>query len=677
MIAAVAGSGIDPDFGLHGECVGSGLCVTNSRYRFDQIRPDKPVNTPANDWLDNCLDGIPNARVAVFGDFCVDAYWFIDPDDSEQSVETGLPLRRVNAQRYSLGGAGNIVANLVDLGVGRVEAIALIGDDMFGDLMRRMLRELGAECRGIVDSQADWQTLVYAKPCIRDEEQNRVDFGGFNEISADTIQVLADCLARAAKDSDIVVFNQQVARGVSTPEMIEALNIVVAAHPDCHFIVDSRDRAELYRGCILKTNAHEAARMCGRPRPWDERVPVREARDFAEQLLEQTAKVVYVTCGEAGLIVADTSGTEQIPGIQVLEKIDAVGAGDTAVAGIAGALACGHDPVTAARLANIAASVTVRKLQITGTASPDEIRAVGPSPDYVYLPELADDPRQARYGADTEIEITRDLGTDLDIQHAVFDHDGTISSLREGWEEIMEPVMVRSILGDHYDDAGEALYHKVVDSVRRFIDKTTGVQTLYQMQGLVELVREFGCVAEPDILDMHGYKAVYNAELLAMVERRIVQLERGERDARDFQIKNALDLLERLHAAGVKLYLASGTDQNDVIAEATALGYADLFDGRIFGAIGKIEVEAKRVVLDRILSEHGLHGQGLITFGDGPVEIRETRKRGGIAVGVASDEVRRFGLNTAKRTRLIRAGADLVIPDFSQLDALLKILRMD
>ena len=59
------------------------------------------------------------------------------------------------------------------------------------------------------------------------------------------------------------------------------------------------------------------------------------------------------------------------------------------------------------------------------------------------------------------------------------------------------------------------------------------------------------------------------------------------------------------------------------------------------------------------------------TFGDGPVEIRETRKRGGLTVGIASSEERRYGLNANKRARLIRAGADMIVPDYSQMDALL------
>jgi hypothetical protein len=106
------------------------------------------------------------------------------------------------------------------------------------------------------------------------------------------------------------------------------------------------------------------------------------------------------------------------------------------------------------------------------------------------------------------------------------------------------------------------------------------------------------------------------------------------------------------------------------------MGYAHLFKGRIFGAVSDINVEAKKVVLERIIREHGLAGHQFATFGDGPVELRETQRRGGIAVGVASDELRRFGLNLAKRKRLIRAGANLIVPDYSQLPALLKALQL-
>lgn len=81
------------------------------------------------------------------------------------------------------------------------------------------------------------------------------------------------------------------------------------------------------------------------------------------------------------------------------------------------------------------------------------------------------------------------------------------------------------------------------------------------------------------------------------------------------------------------------------------------------------------MVLDRISRDIGAASfSRVVTFGDGPVEIRETRKRGGLTMGIASDEVCRHGLNPAKRSRLIRAGAHVVAPDFSQLDEVLRLL---
>jgi hypothetical protein len=78
---------------------------------------------------------------------------------------------------------------------------------------------------------------------------------------------------------------------------------------------------------------------------------------------------------------------------------------------------------------------------------------------------------------------------------------GRLLVLREGWEKIMEPVMVKAILGARYTTADESLYHQVVGRVRDFIDKSTGIQTLVQMLGLVRMVRELGCVPEGEILD--------------------------------------------------------------------------------------------------------------------------------------------------------------------------------
>jgi phosphoglycolate phosphatase-like HAD superfamily hydrolase len=260
------------------------------------------------------------------------------------------------------------------------------------------------------------------------------------------------------------------------------------------------------------------------------------------------------------------------------------------------------------------------------------------------------------------------------IKHALFDNDGTISTLRQGWEQIMAPVMIKAILGDKYQTVSETLYNRVKNHVLEYIDKSTGIQTILQMEALVEMVKELGLVPADKILDKFGYKEIYNEALMQLVNQRIEKLKRGELDVSDYTVKGGVQFLKTLRKRGVKLYLASGTDHQDVVAESKVLGYAELFDGRIYGAIGDVTKCSKKMVIERIMTENRLEGPELAVFGDGPVELRECRKREGIAVGVASDEIRRHGLNIEKRTRLVKAGAHIIVPDFSGQEQLLKVL---
>ncbi len=234
--------------------------------------------------------------------------------------------------------------------------------------------------------------------------------------------------------------------------------------------------------------------------------------------------------------------------------------------------------------------------------------------------------------------------------------------------------MIKAILGDKYQTADETLYHKVRNRVADYIDKSTGIQTIIQMESLVEMVKEFGIVSPAKILDKSGYKEIYNDALMELVSRRIEKFKRDEFDINDYIIKGALQFLEALRQRGVKLYLASGTDRQDVIAESRALGYAELFDGGVYGSVGDVAKYSKKMVIEKIMAENNLHGPELAVFGDGPVEIRECRKRDGIAVGIASDEIRRHGLSAEKRTRLVKAGAHIIVPDFSQHETLVKLL---
>ena len=621
--------------------------------------------------IQEILDRIQNVRVAVYGDFCIDAYWLFDPRGSEVSVETGLQARAVSKHYYSLGGASNVVANLAALEPEAIQVIGAIGDDIYGRELIRQLNELGVDTTCLIVQKENFDTVVFGKPYLEGNEQPRMDFGFFNIRSEVTDGALLDGIKNALQTADVLIVNQQVPGSITNESFIDRANDLFREYDEKVVLLDSRHFGHKFRHIYRKTNDLEAASLNNVDVKLDDVIALGDVKKFAMNLYQQFNKPVFLTRGSRGILTVDSEGLHEIPGIQLLKKLDIVGAGDTVTSALALCLGAGVKPAEASEFANLAAAVTVQKLFQTGTASGPEILDVGRDPDYIYQPELASDRRKAFYLDDTEIELCCESLPPGRIKHAVFDHDGTISTLRQGWELIMAPVMLKAILGDQYETADETLYNKIRHRVLDYIDQSTGIQTIVQMEALVEMVEEFGMVSAEKIRDKFGYKEIYNDALMEQVNKRIEKFKRGELDISDYTVKGSLDFVRALKQKGVKLYLASGTDRQDVAAESEALGYADLFDGGIYGSLGDITKYSKKMVIDNIMTENNLQGPELAVFGDGPVEMRECRKREGIAIGVASDEIRRHGLNIEKRTRLIKAGAHVIIPDFSQHSALL------
>jgi phosphoglycolate phosphatase len=240
-------------------------------------------------------------------------------------------------------------------------------------------------------------------------------------------------------------------------------------------------------------------------------------------------------------------------------------------------------------------------------------------------------------------------------RHVLFDFDGTISVIRRGWERVMIPMMVEMIC------AKSPPSPEIEAEVAEFVDRSTGILTIKQMQWLESAVRQRGLASAPRTAA--EYKRIYNERLLRPVRDRMVQLD-GSQSARDgLMIAGARDFLERLAVREIALYLASGTDHVYVLEEATALGVAHLFGKHIYGARDGTEDYTKDRIIGRILDQNGLHGEELLVVGDGPVEIRNAKDRGAVALGVAADEVERQGLSARKRQRLLDAGADLIVTD--------------
>lgn len=256
------------------------------------------------------------------------------------------------------------------------------------------------------------------------------------------------------------------------------------------------------------------------------------------------------------------------------------------------------------------------------------------------------------------------------LSHVLFDFDGTLSLIREGWPEVMVPMFAEFLPAKPGET--EAQRHELC---REDIMRLNGKQTIYQMIQLAGRIRERGGTPrEPQF-----YKAEYLRRLNLRIEKRL-RLLREDATQRDrFLVHGARRLLELLKARGFMLYLASGTDEIFVREEAKLLGIDSYFGDHLYGAQDDFRQFSKKMVIERILRENGIPADRLLAFGDGYVEIQNTKEAGGLAVAVASDEANNGSgnLDPWKRERLLGVGADVVIPDFRDAILLLDYLTGD
>lgn len=238
----------------------------------------------------------------------------------------------------------------------------------------------------------------------------------------------------------------------------------------------------------------------------------------------------------------------------------------------------------------------------------------------------------------------------------LFDFDGTLSLIRAGWADVMVPMMVEEIRRTGTGEDEAALTSVVAD----YVAHLTGRQTIYQMIRLAEEVKRRGGTPQDPLV----YKHRYHDLLMARIGDRIRALETGQAVPGDWSVAGSHALLENLRARGLSLYLASGTDAKYVHHEAGLLAMTHFFGPHIYGALDDYRSFSKQMIVEKILREHGLAGDQLLGFGDGYVEIEEIKRVGGTAVAVASEERTRQGIDPWKRERLLRAGADLVVPDY-------------
>lgn len=329
--------------------------------------------------LDQLLAGFEHTRVLVIGDYFLDKYLEIDRRLAETSLETGLEVHQVYQVRASPGAAGTVVCNLRALQVS-VVALSVIGDDGEGYELLRGLTERGVDVTPLLRTPQRY-TPTYTKPMMHEpdgrvHELSRLDIKNRAPLPADLEETVAERLRELAPSVDGIIIADQVPErnyGVITDTLRTVIADVAARNPRLIVAVDSRMRIGEFRNVILKPNEHEAARALDCDSAGG--ITMEQSRANARALSERTGKPVFLTVGARGGLACTAQGCSHIAPVLVEGEIDIVGAGDSTMAGIVSALCCGATLEEAALVGQLVASVTIKCLGTTGTASQEQVRA--------------------------------------------------------------------------------------------------------------------------------------------------------------------------------------------------------------------------------------------------------------------------------------------------------------
>ncbi|MEO6036192.1 MAG: HAD family hydrolase [Verrucomicrobiota bacterium] len=265
------------------------------------------------------------------------------------------------------------------------------------------------------------------------------------------------------------------------------------------------------------------------------------------------------------------------------------------------------------------------------------------------------------------VEFAPNFSPRPNISHVLFDFDGTLSLIRQGWPEVMIP-MFMEMLPRRTGESDDEVRTLMTDDIMGL----NGKQTIYQMIQLAERIKERG--GQPR--DPLWYKHEYLRRLNELIRSRTEGLSAGTILPVEWLVHGSRALLENLRGRNLAIYLASGTDEVFVKQEAELLGLTEFFGKHIYGAQDDYKQFSKKMVIERILRENSISGEQLLSFGDGYVEIQNTKEAGGLAVAVATDEAHNGSgrVDEWKRQRLLGVGADVVIPDYRDSTPLLEAI---
>lgn len=305
-------------------------------------------------------------NVVVLGDVMLDE--FVWGDVTRISPEAPVPVVDVRRESVHLGGAANVLANLVALGA-RGVVVGVVGSDQAAERLRVGLRDLGTQGDNnlVIDemrpSTTKTRIVAHSQLVVRADRESRAP------VSSQVEQKIVSYLKEALQQADAFVVSDYD-KGVVTPAILR--EILPLAYERVPVLIDPKLRNfSFYRPATLVTpNHHEALRMG-------------DTDDHSDDGSHQAAKVirdklgcdaVLITRGDRGMMLLEANGRPVYVKTAAREVYDVTGAGDTVIAALAGALAAGASMIEAATFANHAAGIVVGKVG-TATATAAELIA--------------------------------------------------------------------------------------------------------------------------------------------------------------------------------------------------------------------------------------------------------------------------------------------------------------
>lgn len=297
------------------------------------------------------LTRMKGKKVLVIGDLMIDQY--IWGDVSRVSPEAPVPVVGVSQETLRLGGAANVVNNVISLG-GAVEICGIAGDDQMGRWLVREFEKKSVGARGVI-LEGDRPTTIKTRIIAHNQQVVRFDREVTSPVKRDTEKIILGMITSLLPECGAIVISDY-AKGVITPTLLKKA-VSAAIDAGVPIAVDPKsNHFAMYRGVtVLTPNLFEAAAGAG--------MVIGSIQDLEEAgnriISNLDCPYLIITRGDQGMTLFTRGQKPQhIPAVS-REVYDVTGAGDTVVATIALALAAGLTMEDSARLSNVAAGVVV------------------------------------------------------------------------------------------------------------------------------------------------------------------------------------------------------------------------------------------------------------------------------------------------------------------------------